>query len=99
LVLVQVDDGRFRKDVLKGVYVKLGEDRVLCVEDNVGDVDGRLTLTCALKFLAELEKAVLDLIFNEGVKFLLSADQFRLCCRLTRRWCLNTNRRYLMLIN
>jgi hypothetical protein len=99
LVLVQVDDGRFRKDVLKGVNVKLGEYRVLCVEDNVGNVDGGLSLAGALKFLAKLEKAVLYLIFNEGVKFLLPADQLRLCRRLTRRWCLNTNRRSLMLIN
>jgi hypothetical protein len=69
------------------------------MEDHVGDVDGRLALTGALKFLAELEKAVLYLIFNEGVKFLLPADQLRLCRRLTRRWYLNTNRRSLMLIN
>ena len=51
---------------------------MLCVQYNVRDVNGRLSLPLPLEFLSQLEETVLYLIFNVRVQFFLPAHKLRL---------------------
>ena len=76
LIDAEVDDGRFKKQRFKRIYLYLLQKRVLLMECHVTDVDGgRADL---FKLLLQLEETILDLLFNIVRQLLLSADKFRI---------------------